>query len=113
MTTTLSQIAVGDTGTLIDLDITEPDANGNQVATTFDLLDDVVFVFVQSDGTRVAKSGLFITPSKARYELVSGDITVAGLMKIQLQIDTTPSAGTATPWIGSSSILQVNVIEKL
>ena len=106
-------IMVGDSGTLVSIDITEPDASGNQVATTFDLLDDVNFVFRFSDGSKKTFAGAFTSGSNAEYELVVNDIQVPGRCEIQLQIDTTPSSGTATPWIGSSSRLVINIGEKL
>ena len=87
---------VGDVGTVIDLDITEPDANDVQVPTEFLVgTDTVKFCFNFADGTTLLQSGLFVTGSKARYTTVADDLSVSGRVAIQLQI-------VSTGWVGSS-----------
>lgn len=87
---------VGDIGTVIDLNITEPDANNIQIPTEFLVgTDTVKFCFTFSDGTSLLSAGIFATGSKARYTTELDDIKIAGRVAIQLQII---SAG----WTGSS-----------
>ena len=89
-------LAVGNTDSVIHLDITEPDDNGVEQPTTFiPGTDTVNFAMKSSDGTVLVKAGIFLTGSRAKYTTVTGDLPVAGRMEIQLQIN-------GSPWIGSS-----------
>jgi hypothetical protein len=93
-------LIVGDVGTLIDLNITEPNSNNVQVPTEFTVgTDTVSFCFKFSDGTTLLSAGIFVTGSKARYTTVADDIAVAGRAEIQLQIVSPGWSGTSSPFI--------------
>lgn len=103
-------LAVGDVGSVIDLDIYELNSSGNVQAAEFDTSNDTVsFVFVFSDGTRLSQLGTWVTSSRARYTTVLDDISTAGRCELQLQIDGSLGSG----WVGSSEVLILEIGKKL
>ena len=89
-------IVAHDNGTLIELQLTEPDSNNIQVPTNFLLSDSVNFAFEFSDGSTLFGSGLFSAPNQVRYTL-RGHAQIPGKTKLQLQISSASWTGSTDP----------------
>lgn len=102
-------LCVGDVGTNIDITVYDKDSTGTQTVVVLDGgADTILFVMIFSDGTRKSLTGTVADGANgvARYTTLDGDISVAGLLRIQLDI-TQPS------WNGCSTVFETQVIGAL